>query len=270
VSLRWIYPRCHVEVTCVREFARCIRRHRRYLVIALALYAVPWRPLLRYGFCFLQHVDDLLDGHLAWPGEPLDRVDQLLLQVRSERFEASPIGELGRCFWVRLPAEGKDQVLALLHEMRMDRLRVRDGLLWEAAELRQHLQRTFELSLNVLFVGMGAELRAADVPELVEVLGWCSTFRDLEDDLSLGLVNIPAPVVAASGASLRQDAPAFLQWEAEEWQRARELLVRCGDRLDGLRGRSGENVARRFWQSVVVFERRYSKARTMTRQVGQS
>lgn len=270
VSLRWIYPRCHVEVTCLREFARCVRRHARYLIIALALYAVPWRGVLRYGFCFLQHVDDLLDGHLAWPGEPLDRVDDLRRQLQSNRFEPGPIGELARHFWTRMAPEGRTDALALIEEMRLDRLRVRDRLLWDREQLREHLRRTFELSLNLLFVATRAELRATDVPELVEVLGWCSTFRDLEDDLALGLVNVPRDVVDAAGEQPLRHSAAFRAWEAAEWERAQALLLQCGERLESLRGRSGQRVATRFWRSVVVFAKRYSKARTMTRQVGQS
>lgn len=216
--------RWRAEWTCLGEFARCTVRHPRYLVIALALYAAPLRPVLRYGFCFLQHVDDLLDGHLVCAGEPLERVDQLTAQLLSGMWDSSAIGNLAWFFWRDLAPESRAGVLALIEEMRLDRLRVRDRLLWDRQQLHHHLRRTFELSLDLLFLNTGADLRAADVPELVEVLGWCSTFRDLEDDLALGLVNVPADVMQAARGAPLQRCSEFVRWRDEECARAGRLL----------------------------------------------
>lgn len=273
-ALRQLRPWARLEALCLLEFARCVRRHRRYLVIAIALYAAR-RPVLRYGFCWLQRVDDLLDGHLPCHGEPLEPVDELLAG-----FESGGGEPLGRALYARLSPEDRERVGALVREMRLDRLRVRDGEIWEEERLREHGRRTFRLSLDLMLSTGGCELRAADVPELVDLLAWCSTFRDLEDDLRLGLVNVPREYWEGGGAPFREhrvrgeaseggflQSAAFRDWRKSEFQRAEQLLREARFSLQMLRGRSGERVLRRFLDSVESFHKR---TRAMTRQVGQS
>jgi len=64
-----------VEWLCVRECLRFSRRHLRYFLIVLMLY---WHSLwhwkqaraARYGFCFLQLYDDIMDGDRVTDAPP--------------------------------------------------------------------------------------------------------------------------------------------------------------------------------------------------------
>ena len=46
---------------------------------------------------------------------------------------------------------------------------------------------------------IGSDVSSKDVPHLIDAFGWCSTMRDLEEDLEAGLINIPADTLAAAG-----------------------------------------------------------------------
>jgi phytoene/squalene synthetase len=145
--------------------------------------------------------------------------------------------------------------------MRRDRCRTVDHALWSGEELREHHGKTFSLSLNLLLAARGSDLRAADAPELVESLGWCSTMRDLREDLDAGLVNIPADVIGAARLDeshpvdldtlLRSDA--MRAWMASEYDRALALLDATQSRLDALRARPGVAILRIFTRSIRSF-----------------
>ena len=106
-----------------------------------------------------------------------------------------------------------------------------------------------------------AALRAADVPELVEALGWCSTFRDLREDLGAGIVNVPREVLLAAGirtapaidADELLAAPPMRAWMMSERALALARLDATDARLRALRGRSGARALGVFARSVRNF-----------------
>jgi hypothetical protein len=80
--------------------------------------------------------------------------------------------------------------------------------------------------VNLLLIAAGLRTRAALVPSLVEVMGWCSVARDLDDDLRKGLINGPAEVVAgvrAQGELTARD-PIVTRWLDEEKRAIRPRL----------------------------------------------
>ena len=91
--------------------------------------------------------------------------------------------------------------------MCVDRERVLSTRVSSATELAELHRATFRGSLDLMLIAADSPLRAIDVPELVEALGWCSTVRDLGDDLSHGLINMPREIAAAAQAeSVSADA----------------------------------------------------------------
>ncbi|MCB1036012.1 MAG: phosphatidic acid phosphatase, partial [Acidobacteria bacterium] len=208
-----------------------------------------------------------LDGDRPSPREPLEVVDEALTTLESGRSDGSELQDLALAFAEDLrAAAGEDanaEAVSLVKVMRRDRQRVLGRELLPAEELRRHHRRTFTLSVDLMLRAGGAELRATDVPELVEALGWCSTVRDLEEDLEAGLVNLPAEVCRALGAEdpselgypglIRQ--PATLEWLGEEHRRALRLLDRTDLRLEDLRGQSGYRILRLFSHSIRRFAR---------------
>jgi hypothetical protein len=251
-SSRWagqptLMQSVQVEVLCLRDMVLFTRRHRRYGPIAIAVLAAGlprWRErrLLRLGFCFLQHVDDLLDGDRPTNREPLEIVNELTLAIRTGAFGSSELMQMAQAFRDDLFSVGGEravgEALALITVMRRDRERVLGGALMSRAELIAHHRATFVGSLNLLLLACGSKWSAANVPELVELLAWCSPVRDLQDDIAMGLVNIPGELLVASPvppfATLARQ-PAIRHWLKEEQRRAEALLPRLAERLKTLK-----------------------------------
>ncbi|MBN8227487.1 phosphatase PAP2 family protein [Corallococcus macrosporus] len=261
-----------VESLCARELYRFARRHPRYGLIALALYQQSlgrWSKArrARVGFCFLQLVDDVLDGDRPVEGEPLDAIDALLRTL--ETGAPAPATEfhdtattLGRMLLTELtdPAARK-QVFELVRTMRRDRERVRDGRWWNAETLQTQLGDTFRLSVGLMLQVADARVRAEEAPSLLAALGWCSVMRDLREDLAQGLFNVPADVAAEVRARGHDPedfdsllaAEAGRAWVRSEYQRARALLDRSAKELAHLEGRPGVALLRLFHRSVESF-----------------
>jgi len=262
-----------VELLCLRNFVAFSRRHVRYLLIWVALIRASLpeyrkRRVLRTGFCFLQAVDDLLDGDRASDREPLEVVQELRMALERNAFGDDELSRLARAFRADILAcggpEALDKALSLIGVMELDRTRVLQRQLLDAGELRRHHHLTFRYSLDLLLIASAAELRADDIPELIDALGWCSTMRDLEDDLAQGLINIPQDVFErASRAATSPDTKLLLQtpvvhdWLCEELARVAPLLDRSDVRLAELSDRKGAAVLSLFARSI----RRYAERR---------
>ena len=271
------------ELLCLYNFFLFGRRHPRYWLIALALYKASfprWRArrVLRTGFCFLQAVDDLLDGDRASDREPLERVEELIASIESRKFGENNLQRLARSFTADLLTAGGlgalEQAVALLRVMQKDRARVLAGAWWSADALSEHHRATFSHSVDLLMIAAGATLRATDVPELIDAFAWCSTARDLREDLAAGLVNIPSEVMEEAGIerahlpdssgrrgeSLDLDRliekPAVRRWLGVERERARRLLDQADERLASFDRRAGASVLSLFSRSMRRFERR--------------
>ncbi len=276
IARRWatradVRAAADVELLCLRNFARFIRRHRRYLVITIAVLAagVPrWRRqrLVRTGFAFLQAADDLLDGDRPSERDPLEVTDELIVSLGSGVFAADDLARLGAAFRADLLARGGPPALAtvsaLLKRMQRDRRRMLARELSTAAELEALHAATFAPSLDLMLVAADSPLRSTDVPELVTALGWCSSVRDLDDDLRQQLINIPADVVAAAFAEASNTplvgivhTMAVRHWLDREKAVAVSLLDRAEMRIDNLGDVRGARLLRRFARSM----RRYTR-----------
>lgn len=270
--------RWEIELLCLREFVRFARRRLRYVVICLALYRASLgrfseRRILRTGFCLLQSVDDLLDGDRPSEQEPLEVVDQLVRELESRRFGSDPLSRLGSAFVDDLqriekgrPAMGLSEAIELIRHMQTDRRRVLEGRLMTEQELREHHRGTFSRSVNLMLLAAGSPLRASDCPALIDAFGWCSTMRDLEEDLARGLVNIPREVVDCarnqgvedlSFQSLCPSAPVR-DWMLRELARAKTLLDRADAQIYAAGKVEGARTLAMFAQSIRRYVRRYA------------
>ena len=264
---RWLAA-LEVELLCLASFARFALRHRRYLAIDVAVLATSFprfgrNRLQRTGFAFLQSVDDLLDGDRASDEEPLQVSGRLLRGLEHGTFADDDLSRLGAAFRADLlergGADALAQAVALVRVMQYDRVRVRDGLVLGEADLRRQLRDTFRHSLDLMLLAAGARARCDEVPTLVEAFGWCSTVRDLDQDLARGLVNIPREVLATAhaqdlhdAAALRRD-PAVAAWlDASARDAERQL-----DAADAAIAALGEPRARRLLGLFARSIRRY-------------
>jgi membrane-associated phospholipid phosphatase len=287
-----VYPRvstfafvraAQLEFVCLEQFGMFIRRHRRYLVIALFLYGhslFRWRKtrVLRVGFCLLQAIDDLLDGDRVSECDPVNVAGDIVRQMRSGEFATDQLALLAEALVEDLrvlQTEADDplsEAIALIQHMCVDRERVEQGLIFDKVQLRQHHRKTFEHSLNLLLIASGARTRAEDIPELIDAFGWCSTVRDLNEDLSHGLVNVPADVVAAAaveGAN-PSSVPEFgateavRSWFGAELERADSLLEAHNDKWTPGVDPVGDRIVRIFHKSISGYVRKLERNWPMT------
>lgn len=262
-----------VEWRCVRESLRFSLRHRRYFAIFLILYwhsLRNWRSAraARYGYCFLQLFDDIMDGDRPTSTPPDTVADQTIAAWTTGEFRRdTSLAKLGAAFseaLQSLPALPGDDphrdVLVLLQTMRLDGERIATNRVLTRTELKDQLRSTFHHSLNILLIGARLRTRAVQIPDLIESLGWCSVVRDLAEDLERGLVNVPADVVAlvrAVGGELTARHPVVQGWLEEEKIAIRQHLSKSSvalaaigaeepsaGRLLGLFQRSVERYAR--------------------------
>ncbi len=194
------------EWDCFVEFCRMTLRHRRYGFIGLILYGLSVRDFalaqkLRHGFCALQRLDDLLDGDLKSPVEPLLLSEAILAKTHTQRWD--PHARLDRLFRAFLSqvdalasaAEIRTLVKDVIEAMQEDRRRVLERLTLSEAQWREQHRRTFAPSLDIVLALLGSNIRTRHWPELLDLFGWASTVRDLREDIEKGLVNIPREVL---------------------------------------------------------------------------
>ena len=273
-----IHP-LRIEKICLDQFGFFIRRHRRYLVVFLALYCYclfSWRrtALLRAGHCLIQHLDDVLDGDRLVDVHPLAYVDDLLRQVESGHYELTlPISTLACFVFAEADARcGQDadirsELLALIRTLCFDRQRLDARMLLPQATLAEQHCRTFIHSINVSLMMVDSRLRAEDVPEMVGALAWCSPMRDLPDDLRRGLVNIPLEVIEQARRegveTLGYDAliatHAVRAWLRQEFQRGQENLRTVPRRLRKLWPKRGVLEIWAFYVEVERYAARYAR-----------
>ncbi len=244
-----------LECACLDEFRRFAARHPRYLAVFAYLYGASlfgWRRarVARAGFCFLQLVDDLLDGDRACAEDPARIVRDVQAQLASGNFAPTRLGRLAAATHSELAAlsslrgsgthdDPRALVTDLIEVMLRDRARRLARRAPSGAELAELRRGTFAPSLDLLLLAARSPLRARDVPELVEALGWCSTVRDLEEDLAAGRIDVPAEVLAAAGlascASLAELArdPFVGRWLVAEHAAVLGQLARTRARLAG-------------------------------------
>ena len=193
-------------------------------------------------------------------------------EFRRSQNELSDLPELARLFNQQLAllpnyAEAHAEVAQLLRLMQADAIRAATRQLYPQAQLQQHMNQTFISSLNLLFCARQCATRAEHIPELVRALAWCSTTRDWDDDLAVGIINIPAEIWHA--AQLAPDArdgrvmsqnPAIAAWLAQQKQHAEQDLRELFFRLPQIKRQdpAAARIIRLFARSVWRFaEGRY-------------
>lgn len=236
---------------CGRQLVRLTLRHPRYGVIATALLALRIaspgkgkRALM--GFCYLQHLDDLLDGHLPAEEEPEVIARGQLEQWRRGSFAHDTLSRTGAALYAL--GAPPDKIAAVVEEMMIDRARVRGRELLSESALTEHLQTTFKLSLDLMLWAADAPLPVEELPHLIALLGWCSLYRDFEEDVALGLYNFPGEAAASP--------QQLTAWLSKQTERARSDYQQAKEELAGLASLPGHGLLRLFHRSV----RKYLKS----------
>ena len=269
-----------LELMCLSEFRHFVLRHRRYLFTLIVIYQYSlgrWRRtrIIRAGYCLVQHIDDVLDGDRQIGRDPETYVRELLRQISDDDYDqASFVSSLARYVVATLRSHsngcGADtDLLCLFDRLLFDYRRRKDQLLLTSEELREHHRRTFLHALNLTLIACGVELQAADAADLISALAWCSVMRDLEEDVSKGLMNIPAAVLeqgAKQGAGAMEydygqlvRAPAVRNWIRAEYLRGMVAIERCASRIETLESREGARIFAMFLGAIRLYGRKYAR-----------
>jgi hypothetical protein len=232
---------------------------------------------LRRAYVLVRVLDDALDGDRAWPGDPEAFARRLLEDAHGGYISGSdPVSRLARRVFVdadRLAREGEVPsrwLTTLVETMLFDAERARKRLVLPDSDLTAHLLRTFGSALDTALSLAGATLRADDLPDVTEAQAALYTLRDLALDLSRGLVNVPAEVVATARDEGVADlsAAGFLSsdavraWRGERLEAGTRHVVRARAVLAAARDRRARWVVSPLLTGLRFLARRLGRRRS--------
>lgn len=243
------------EWLCFIQFYHFTRRHRRYGTVGLALYILSFKNFklaqrMRHGFCALQLIDDYLDGDRPSEIEPALLIAELQQAIVTDQWNSSDVQRLMQAFLSQVAgmpeeAEIRKHIDNVIHAMLRDRERVRNKEVLDAISLREQHHKTFTASLDIVLAVMQSQLRTKDLPEILDIFAWCSTVRDLDDDLSKGLVNIPRDVWG--------DLERSQAWIDTQTRSAQAIMTQAELKLTHLGDDPGKKVFAIFLKSMKVY-----------------
>lgn len=257
----------YMEWLCFKQHVFFSLRNKRYLLIAITQYfysLISWRQArsLRYTFCTLQLIDDYLDGDRACPVEPLVYLEHLKKGIASKTFDQSDLQQMTKFFLIRtekipqMGAEARKAFDELIEIMMADRKRVLSKTNYTSRELQYHHHTTFRYSLDIVLMALESPLRSESMPEILDIFGWCSTVRDLEEDLDKSLINIPSEITAQVPGFMQLPTDKKIQaapvknWLIQETLKAEKLFSVCDRKLETIKPIHGSFVFKMFVNSM--------------------
>ncbi len=266
----------YMEWLCFKQHVFFSLRNKRYFLIAITQYfysLISWRQArsLRYTFCTLQLIDDYLDGDRKCPGdvEPLVYLEKLKQSIGEKPFDHSELQQMTKFFLRRtekiraMGSESRKAFAELIEIMMADRRRVLDKTIYSSREMQFHHHTTFRYSLDIVLMALESPLRTDSMPEILDIFGWCSTVRDLEEDLDKSLVNIPSEVTSkvpdflALKTSEKINSPVVKNWLIEETYKAEKLFIICDKKLQTIQNIHGSFIFKMFLNSMKKYLKVY-------------
>ncbi len=266
-----------IEYLCLKQFYYFSRRHRRYFFIFLSMYIgslFRWRKLriLRAGYCFIQLLDDILDGDRQIHLDPRVYANQIANEISHESFSKSSDASILCDFVVSAAKERldylsiKQKLLSLVTILANDcdrRINRRSDL---ASVLSQHHRQTFQLSMDITLAFLDSKVTSFDCPEIIESLAWCSVMRDLRDDLKVGIINIPMDVYEVPNTMLSDheieaiiNNKAVQAWLRTEFDLQTAHMQAIGPKLPYMKDNIGRQIIKIFWKSIKSYVPKFEK-----------
>lgn len=261
-----------IEFYVLLNSLRFSLRHVRYLVILLYIYIfslLNWRKtrLTRYGFVFLQIIDDIVDGDRSIDQSPVLYVDALQSQLKKGEFGNRAIDRLAQAFYIELEKRitnsenPVEMAIRVIENMKRDYPRRLKRTWYGESELKSHMRETFELSMDLMLIAMGSKIRSRDIPGLIEGLAWCSMRRDLKNDLAMGIINIPSEILVQSGLNQADllNYPLFIHnpviesYLRREHSRIQKCMLDFQGEKSALANRFGMRFIRVFEKSIYKY-----------------
>ena len=265
------------EVICLKQFYFFCRRHRRYVLIFLGMYygcLFRWKETrsIRTAYCFVQMVDDILDGDRQFDSDIGLFVDSIIEELKTEKFaHANDASTLAAHFYQAISPRAdatiiKKKLVELVETLKIDYERRVNCRSLPRSTLEIQHRRTFELSLDITLALVDSKTRTENCPGIVNSLIWCSVMRDLREDLSAGIINIPQEVLSPPGRALTAadidsilNHQAVRQWIRSEFLRGQENLETAKESIERLNEESGKRIITIFWKSIKAYVPRYER-----------
>lgn len=262
----------HMEWLCFKQHVYFSIRNRRYLTIAVIQYLYSffkWNQArnLRYTFCTLQLIDDILDEDRKCEIEPLDYLDNLKIAIKNNQYNSSDLEQMTKFFIQRTEQFGpmKDEAINAFFElidiMMADRRRVLAKKIYSKEELQHHHHTTFKYSLDIVLIALESPLRSSSMPEILDIFAWCSTVRDLKEDLDKSLINIPLEITSQINNFLnlptekKINSPLVHSWLIDETKKAEELFSICNRKMEEIKSIHGSFIFKIFLKSMKKYTR---------------
>ncbi len=219
-----------VELLCLQEARHLVNRSSKYWIAVGPLYAstviTPMTAqVARAAYFFCRHIDDILDGDRIIP-YPREYVSSI--QKGMEGDSGPRIVDLYKFVMNRVDGVEND-FRELIDMMLFDYDRSLEKRILTGQELRDYYRRLFFPVFDIGFRVVGSSLRGNDVSDMVEVLGRLYSIRDMEEDLSKGVINIPKEEIKQSGVydlsyTIVRSNSHLLRWmNVEVYKQSQEL-----------------------------------------------
>jgi hypothetical protein len=233
-----------------------------------------WRKsrLLRAGYCFIQLIDDILDGDRSINEDPGSYADKIVGEMMEERFSRTTDASMLIGF-VFLEARQrhdfqaiKTNFIQLVSILKDDYIRRVTRKTSCATELTEHHRKTFRLSMDITLAFLDSKVTSSDCPEIVDSLVWCSVMRDLKEDLAAGIINIPREVFETPRERLTVknietilNEEAVQTWIRQEFTTQTTNMKAIEPRLPLLKDNIGRQAIKIFWKSIQSYVPKYEK-----------
>ncbi|MFH0937389.1 MAG: hypothetical protein V1808_03780 [Candidatus Daviesbacteria bacterium] len=210
----------------------------------LSIYGWEMAKVFRSGYYFFRHLDDVLDGDRNVSCDPLAYVQDLRVQVETGTFKQGlDISVLAKHFIDHLEKVEKPG-----DDLRFDCLRGIDALIFDyersrerrvltAEQIEDYYFRAFDPVVNISLMALSPTLRSHDIPVMSYGEGRVYAARDLKDDWTRGILNIPREVLqraALTGSSSFEevrDSVEVRKWFYSELSATKPELIGLQKRL---------------------------------------
>ena len=256
-----------IETLMAKEAATLLIRRPAKLKHVVGMYLVSFLDpeisrIGRAAYYFTRYIDDLLDGDRRLPngGQVLPHIAAIRSQVETGRFTKEPkIMELAeyslRTLQEKALAEDnpRQDFLDLIDIMVFDYHRQQGRQELSTKQLEDYYRKNFFPLHNIMLVGLGSSLRAADIPTFSLCQGRVYSVEHLHDDWRMGIINIPKEVLRSSGLTSQspyemvRESGVVNIWACEELGESREELLS----LQKMFQTSTERVTPRIYNALI-------------------
>lgn len=234
-----------VETLIAREATGLVIRRPDKLKHTLGLYLISFidpeaSRIGRAAYFFTRYMDDLLDGDRRLPngGQILPHIAAIRSQVETGRFTGEPkimeLAEYSSDALQRKALAGdnpRQDFLDVIDIMVFDYHRQQTRQELSIEQLKDYYRKTFFPVHNIMLVGLGSNLRAADIPTFSLCQGRVYSVEHLQADWRVGIINTPEEILRAAGLTSQapyemvRQSPVVNTWARNELQESKADLL---------------------------------------------